>query len=303
MTSYGLIDSAKQYQTLKIIQNTVRVPSSLYTMNLGALSVFQSARNAPYKVNWNQMSDRVVRHYQTNSSFSQGSSYHGSSTRHTHTGSKPGSTTPGGAGVDIKHNSYYRYLARLKGKGPVRRGPIPVDFGKPILFNPVYPIYGGKTMKTSIVADCNCPIDDTDVYRDEYKLYHTFFNPAMFVANYTFVVGQQVWAKPSPTNKYLVATITEVLSNNTYNLVFSDGSGGTSPYDGSELLIYYPCNCAPQTTDSFNNEYDNLKISVGGGKEFLNCLVINAYSGADAIRNFLLLIWPLIELNINVSQF
>jgi hypothetical protein len=30
--------------------------------------------------------------------------------------SKPGSQTPGGAGCDIKHNSYDRYLNRLKGK-------------------------------------------------------------------------------------------------------------------------------------------------------------------------------------------
>ena len=59
---------------------------------------------------------------------------------------------------DIKHNSYYRYLARLKGKGPVRRGVIPPQFGVPIVFNPAYPIYGGKTIKTNIVNHCNCPI-------------------------------------------------------------------------------------------------------------------------------------------------
>lgn len=29
---------------------------------------------------------------------------------------RPGSQAPGGSGVDIKHNSYARYLARLKGK-------------------------------------------------------------------------------------------------------------------------------------------------------------------------------------------
>ena len=31
---------ANQYQKLKLIQNTVRVQSSLYTMNLGALSAY-----------------------------------------------------------------------------------------------------------------------------------------------------------------------------------------------------------------------------------------------------------------------
>ena len=162
ISSNDLLKSSEayQYQTLKIIQNTVRVPSSLFTSDLGDLSIFQSAKNAPQRVNWNQMSDRVVRHYQTNSAQSQGGGgiFKGSSTRHTQTGTKPGSCTPGGYGVDMKHNSYYRYLARLKGRGPVRRGPIPPTFGQPIPYNPAFPIYGGKTMKMNIVNKCNCPI-------------------------------------------------------------------------------------------------------------------------------------------------
>jgi len=153
--------SAIQYQRLKIIQNTVRVPSSLYSNDLSALTVYQNPalfddNNAG--VNWNQMSDRVVRHYQTNSAYSQGGGgmFKGNSTRHTQTGIRPGSCSPGGYGVDIKHNSYYRYLNRIKGKGPVRRGIIPPDFGGSIPFNNAFPIYGGKTMKMNIVNGCNC---------------------------------------------------------------------------------------------------------------------------------------------------
>ena len=33
---------------------------------------------------------------------------------------RPGSTSAPGVGVDIKHNSYDRYLAKLKGRGPLR---------------------------------------------------------------------------------------------------------------------------------------------------------------------------------------
>jgi len=146
---------AYQYQNLKIIQNTVRVPASLYMSDLGALNVYQTP--GLYGVNWNQMSDRRVRHIQP-TIVTGGSTYHGSSTRSTITRERPGAGCPGGAGVDIKHNSYYRYLARLKGKGPVRRGVIPPNFGIPIEFNPAYPIYGGKTTKTNIVNNCNCPI-------------------------------------------------------------------------------------------------------------------------------------------------
>ena len=159
-------DKATQYQTQKIIQNTVRVPSSLYSMNLGALNVYQKPNNtyetitvngtdlivAP-GVNWNQMSDRKNPHIQPNPIYSRASS-----TKHTITRCRPGAGSPGGIGVDIKHNSYDRYLARIKGKGPVRRGIIVPDFGIPIPFNRAFPIYGNKLIKTSIVNNCNCPI-------------------------------------------------------------------------------------------------------------------------------------------------
>ena len=83
--------------------------------------------------------------------------------RHTSvTSSKPGSQTPGGKGCDIKHNSYDRYLNRLKGKGPLRRGVVPPTFGAPIPFNPAFPIYGGKTVKTNIVTGCDCPIENNN---------------------------------------------------------------------------------------------------------------------------------------------
>ena len=296
--SYGLVNAAQQYHNLKIIQNTVRVPSSLYSMNLGALNVYQNAASSPYKVNWNQMSDRVVRHYQTNSSTSQGSMFRGSSTRHTQPGMKPGSTTPGGSGVDIKHNSYYRYLARIKGRGPIRRGPVPPDFGIDVPFNRAAPIYGGKTMKTSIVADCNCPIDGADVYKNEYKLYHTFIDPTMFVVNYVFQVGQSVWAKETPTSSYSKATITQYNSPSDIMLTFEDGSDGTSPYDSSELLIYYPCNCNDTTFESLSDEFGNNTeyISING-KIFLDCLLLNTYTGANALYNFFLLIAPLLKEN------
>lgn len=156
-------DPATQYYRQKIIQNTVRVKSSLYTMNLGALNVYQKPKNeysvvdisgntyvVSPGVNWNQMSDRKEPHVQQ---FRSGSN---SSRVWRKTG--PGSMSPGGSGVDIKHNSYDRYLNRLKGKAPLRRGVIPQNFGVPIIpFNQADPIYGGKTMKTSIINNCNCP--------------------------------------------------------------------------------------------------------------------------------------------------
>lgn len=144
-------DPSTQYYKQKIIQNTVRVNSSLYTMNLGALSVYQSPTDK-YGVNWNQMSDRRVPHVQQ---FRSGSN---SSSIWRKTG--PGALSPGGAGVDVKHNSYERYLNRIKGKTHIRRGKIPEIFGSEYLpFNRAAPVYGGKTFKTGIIDGCNCPIE------------------------------------------------------------------------------------------------------------------------------------------------
>jgi len=163
-TSVAGFTPADQYQKLKLIQNTVRVYGSLYTANLGPLTAYKQPISDPnnglYGVCWNQMSDRPVPSIQR-ATIPTG--YHTAmNRRHTSvTSSKPGCQTPGGIGCDIKHNSYDRYLNRLKGKGPMRRGVILPTFGKPIPFNPAFPIYGGKTTKTSIVNipfPCNCEI-------------------------------------------------------------------------------------------------------------------------------------------------
>jgi hypothetical protein len=166
---------SNRYQRLKLIQNTVRVPSSLYTMNLAGLNVYQRP-NSTYKVvdiaganylvspgvNWNQMSDRREPHKQVVVT-SSGSTYRGSSTRRTIVGSRPGAMSPGGSGVDIKHNSYDRYLNRIKGRAPLRRGVVPPSMKLPYIpFNPAFPVYGDKVMKTSIVSGCNCPENATD---------------------------------------------------------------------------------------------------------------------------------------------
>ena len=135
---------AEQYQKQKIIQNTVRVHASLYTSNLGSLTSYKNVPESNlYGVCWNQMSDRPVPSVQRvtiptgqNSSMNR---------RHTSvTSSKPGSQTPGGIGCDIKHNSYDRYLNRLKGKGPLRRGFVPPSF------------VNQTSVKTNIVNGCNC---------------------------------------------------------------------------------------------------------------------------------------------------
>ena len=152
---------ANQYQRQKLIQNTVRVYSSLYTMNLGSLSAYTKPPAEPYGgVCWNQMSDRPFPSVQT-TYVPTGKNSTLNSRKSSVTSSRPGCQSPGGVGCDIKHNSYDRYLNRLKGKSSLRRGTLPAGFGAPeIPFNVAYPVYGGKVVKTSIVNNCNCPVPE-----------------------------------------------------------------------------------------------------------------------------------------------
>ena len=229
---------ADQYQKLKLIQKTVRVPASLYTANLGPLTAYTKPTAATYNVCWNQMSDRPVPSVQrvtvptgTNNSLN--------SRHHSVTSSKPGSQTPGGKGCDIKHNSYDRYLNRLKGKGPLRRGIVPPAFGAPIPFNPAFPIYGGKTMKSSIIDGCDCPIDGNNTAQDERIYNDPLYQPVPEVP-YGFDVGSYVYAMQNGNNFYTRAIVLSISGDN-YTIQFDNGViQTTNLYD---LKIYFPCNC------------------------------------------------------------
>jgi hypothetical protein len=237
-TTLSCEDPASQYLTQKIIQKTVRVPASLYMSDLAALNVYQKPLRVFANVNWNQMSDRKEPHIQPNLVVG-GSFYHGSSTRRTITRNRPGAGCPGGKGVDIKHNSYYRYLDRLKGRGPARRGVVPPHFGRPLVFNPAFPIYGGKTMKTNIVTGCDCPIDTplVDAAQDE-QLYETIA-PLNFSYTTEFNVGTDVYA--TNLEGYYVHAV--VVSKNGYEYTVQYDDGSTATLSSDKLLVYFPCVC------------------------------------------------------------
>ena len=133
--------------TQKIIQNQVRVPSSLVAMNLGAFNVRGGASNTPLakfkNVNQSQASDRNRFSIQTSYVPSRGNSTTGSITR-----LRPGSLGPAGKGVDVKHNSYDRYLARKKAPNLKTQS------------NQVAtPVMGNKTRHWGLVnsGSCICP--------------------------------------------------------------------------------------------------------------------------------------------------
>ena len=236
---------ANQYQRLKLIQNTVRVPASIYVSNLGALSAYKKPSYYTHGVCWNQMSDRPVPSVQkaviptgSNSALNR---------RHTSvTSSRPGCQAPGGVGCDIKHNSYDRYLNRLKGKGPFRRGEIPPTFGVPIPFNPAFPVYGGKVTKTNIVNGCDCPI--TSPLQNLQQDINIYNNPLWQpdpVTKYEFRAGDYVSAVQNGTSYYTKALVISV-HNDVYVIQFEDETTQIVT-DVNELLIYYPCNCTGES--------------------------------------------------------
>lgn len=100
--------------TQKRIWKQVRTYSSLFTMAKSSANV-TSSNNLPMptfaNVNWNQSSDR--NHYSIQNLIVPS---RGNSTKHSITRERPGSCSTGGKGVDIKHNSYNRYLNRCKSK-------------------------------------------------------------------------------------------------------------------------------------------------------------------------------------------
>jgi hypothetical protein len=90
---------------LRIYQDVVRMPSSLYRMKLASVTVSNNrmstwATQAPL---YNQSSDRCKAH--TVPTY----------TPRSRMKLAPGVSSANGSGVDIKHNSYDRYLARRKG--------------------------------------------------------------------------------------------------------------------------------------------------------------------------------------------
>ena len=266
-------DPAYQYQTQKIIQKTVRVHSSLYTMNLGALNVYQSPLSAS-NVNWNQMSDRREPHKQL--ATGGWSSYHGSSLRRTQTRERPGATNPGGIGVDIKHNSYNRYLNRLKAP-KLKRGVISPIFGTPIPFNPAFPVYGGKTIKTSIINNCNCPsIDNTIIYKMTPK---SELNKIAYIFN----IGDMVYARISLNNPMVKATIIDIISN-IYVIQFLDGTVINLSY--GTFIPYFPCDCLTET--GLNNISTQLGVgsidSLFGVGANNDCDLLNAVTNPNSLK-------------------
>jgi hypothetical protein len=93
---------------LKINKQTGYIASQ-QTSNIKTETIVGPASNKPHLPRWNNQSDRLVPSVQT------------ARTARPRNASGPGAMTPGGSGVDVKHGSYDRYLARKKYKNSLNK--------------------------------------------------------------------------------------------------------------------------------------------------------------------------------------
>ena len=209
-------------QNQKIIQNVVRVKSSLYTMNLAGLNVYQSPLESyqlitqngssyivPPGSNWNQMSDRA----KPSNQLIKTGSYGSNSLKRSKLSNKPGSMSPGGLGVDIKHNSYERYLNRLKGKGLLKKGIVQISDGQKMT--------GGKKSRLAIVNNCNCINNEETTENQNYNI--SEFDDAMYNLKYNFKENDIVLVKKNKYDNLWYRGIIIQILNNIFLINFGNG--------------------------------------------------------------------------------
>lgn len=214
---------ANRYQIQKQIQNTVRVYASLYTDNKGALSAYKMPGPETYGVCWNQQSDRPFPSVQKATVPTEYGQSRLNNRRYSVTSGRPGCQTPGGVGCDIKHNSYDRYLNRLKGKGPLRRGPVPQVFSAPAIpFNRAFPIYGSKLMKTNIVTGCDCPIINNNAQSNINIYNNPFYYPTEELLDHTHKLGDNIFKYDDSVAEFINGEIIKVNEDSTYDVLFSN---------------------------------------------------------------------------------
>jgi hypothetical protein len=161
----------------KRISGTVRVPSSEYQMNKASGVSTQSilfnsfqpktgfGRNDLDLLQWNQSSDRAFPS-RMNRSNNVNVPSHGNSTKTSLTRHRPGAGAGGKQdGVDLKHNSYHRYLLKKKGLKPLRGASKAETIVKDSPSSPLTvfdkSIQNNKWKKDSIIANMNfCLYDE-----------------------------------------------------------------------------------------------------------------------------------------------
>lgn len=215
---------ASIFQKQKIIQGAVRINSSLYTMNLASLNSYQkppinyqpveqagTLYYVPPNLNWNQMSDRGRPSVQVVKTGS-GSTYGSSSLTKTKVRNRPGAMSPGGIGVDIKHNSYERRLNKLKGKSILKQGSPKISDGQQM--------QGGKILNPGIINGCDCSKLSNEYYSNNMAEFYD----AMYDVKLYFRAGETILAKKNKYNNLWYKGVIISIILNELIVDFGDGN-------------------------------------------------------------------------------
>ena len=138
----GICEGCDDVIIQKRIWKQVGVPSSQHASVLSYIHGSSDSASSPPFLNWNQSSNNYLPSVQNTYVPTMGNS-----TRSTVTALRPGALSAGGVGVDLKHNSYARYLCRINSSNlcaSMRN--IPEDTS---------PLYGNKLMSYGILSS-NC---------------------------------------------------------------------------------------------------------------------------------------------------
>lgn len=146
-------DKAQNMKILKLATLNQKITKSVgqsggqYLGNLGSLEVWRDSSCSPVGLGnietlASQASDRYKKARVPKTAVVP---TRGNSTKRTQTSLRPGALGPGGSGVDVKHNSYARYLAK-------KRGGVILGENTPVKINNSKRIVNNKFMKPSVVA-------------------------------------------------------------------------------------------------------------------------------------------------------
>ena len=148
------LTAAAEKPVQKRILKTVRLAGSDYTRSLAPQHVYDAS--APEQLPWHNISDRAVAGVVHANVPSRGAS----STRSSVTRARPGACSAPGRGVDVKHGSYDRYLAKLKGRTVGRTC---TGAGAGAGAGAVAPLRGNKTQYFSVSNADTCAYPATEV--------------------------------------------------------------------------------------------------------------------------------------------
>jgi hypothetical protein len=230
---------ANKYQQLKLINNNVRVSESEYILNKSALIAGHNVKP------WNQQSDRAVPSFQKE--LIKTGFHNSMNSRHaSKTSSRPGCQTPGGVGVDIKHNSYDRYLNRIKAYN-LKSGIVISQKGRKMNVN-------------SIISSCYCP---NNIFTE----WNGGQENKIIDLNIVYYIGMLVWINYGNCCTKKQGYIVDIDNvNNIYKLRFKDNTTGL--YSFNDIVPAYKEIC----TSPDNNLALLLKniMSNGNGSFYYN---------------------------------